>query len=254
MLTHSAMTTILPVIDMQRAREQTRHDLNALLGLAPDFELTLTGPDRAAPSTDVSIDAALAQLPARRPDLIALQAGYASQEQKYRAAVLNQFPSLSVGFVRARDTSEIYTSGFQINLSLPIFNRNRGNVAIEQATRQRLGDEFQTRLNTAYGDIAHLRADSAILSAQLSTSENAVPELEQAAQRAQQAYAAHDIVFSQYVDAQTAALTSRVDVATLDEALAEQRIGLQALLGSAIPDPDSPDTSYTSDFSHASNR
>jgi outer membrane protein, heavy metal efflux system len=225
--------------DMQRAREQTRHDLNALLGLAPEVELTLTGSDRVTPATDASIDAALAQLPERRPDLIALRAGYEAQEQKFRAAVLNQFPSLSVGFVRARDTSEIYTSGFQINLSLPIFNRNRGNVEIEQATRQRLGDEYQTRLNTAYGDIAHLRADSAILAAQLSTSENALPELEQAAQRAQQAYAAHDIVFGQYVDAQSAALTRRVDVATLDEALAEQRIGLQTLLGSAIPDPGS---------------
>ncbi|WP_246641542.1 TolC family protein [Paraburkholderia edwinii] len=228
--------------DMQRAREQTRHDLNALLGLAPDVELTLTGSDRVTPPPDESIDAALTQLPARRPDLIALRAGYEAQEQKYRAAVLNQFPSLSVGFVRARDTSEIYTSGFQINLSLPIFNRNRGNVAIEQATRQRLSDEYQTRLNTAYGDIVHLRADSALLAAQLSTSEHALPELEQAAQRARQAYAAHDIVFGQYVDAQTAMLTRRVDVATLDEALAEQRIGLQALLGSAIPDPGSSDS------------
>jgi outer membrane protein TolC len=196
-------------------------------------------------------------LPGRRPDLIALKAGYEAQEQKYRAAVLNQFPSLSVGFVRARDTSEIYTSGFQVNLSLPIFNRNRGNVAIEQATRQRLGDEYQTRLNSAYADIAHLRANSVILTAQLAISETMLPELEHNAQLAQQAYAAHDIVLGQYVDAQSAALTRRVDVATLDEALAEQRIGLQALLGSAIPDPDSPatsDPSDTSDSSHAANR
>jgi outer membrane protein, heavy metal efflux system len=225
--------------DMQRAREQTRHDLNALLDLAPDVALTLTGPDDVTPLPDGLIESALAQLPARRPDLIALRAGYDAQEEKYRAAVLNQFPSLSVGFVRARDTSEIYTSGFQINLTLPVFNRNRGNVAIEQATRQRLGDEYQTRLNTAYQDIAHLRADSAILAAQVTTNEASLPELERSAEHAQQAYAAHDIVLGQYVDAQIAALTRQVDVATLDEALAEQRIGLQALLGSAIPDPGS---------------
>jgi outer membrane protein, heavy metal efflux system len=243
--------------DMQLAREQTRHDLNVLLGLAPDVELKLTGPDAVAPLADATLDAAVAQLPGRRPDLIALKAGYEAQEQKYRAAVLNQFPSLSVGFVRARDTSEIYTSGFQVNLSLPIFNRNSGNVAIEQATRQRLGDEYQTRLNSAYADIAHLRANSVILTAQLAISETMLPELEHNAQLAQQAYAAHDIVLGQYVDAQSAALTRRVDVATLDEALAEQRIGLQALLGSAIPDPDSPatsDPSDTSDSSHAANR
>jgi outer membrane protein TolC len=232
--------------DMQLAREQTRHDLNALLGLAPDVELTLAGPDAVTPVTDATLDAAVANLPERRPDLIALRAGYEAQQQKFRAAVLNQFPSLSVGFVRARDTSEIYTSGFQINLSLPIFNRNRGNVAIEQATRQRLGGEYQTRLNSAYADIARLRANSVILTAQLATSENNLPELERNAQRTQQAYAAHDVVLGQYVDAQTAALTRRVDVATLDEALAEQRIGLQALLGSVIPDPDSSSSSPSS--------
>ncbi|MFD1561481.1 hypothetical protein ACFSHT_38525, partial [Paraburkholderia silviterrae] len=55
--------------------------------------------------------------------------------------------------------------------------------------------------------------------------------------RAHDAYAAHDIVLGQYVDAQSAALARRVDAATGREALAEQRIALQALLGSAIPDP-----------------
>ncbi|HLW13471.1 MAG TPA: TolC family protein, partial [Casimicrobiaceae bacterium] len=152
--------------DAERAAEQTHHDLNALLGLAPDVQLQLTGDDDAAPVAGSTIDSAVAMLPKRRPDLLALKAGYEAQEQKYRAAILNQFPSLSVGFVRARDTSEIYTSGFQINLSLPVFNRNQGNVAIEKATRQRLRDEYQDRLNQAYADVAHMRADSAILARQ----------------------------------------------------------------------------------------
>ncbi len=226
--------------DLLHAREQTHHDLNALLGLAPDVTLPLadTAQDRdAAPLADATLDAAVAALPQRRPDLIALQAGYEAQEQKYRAAILNQFPSLSVGFTRQRDTSEIYTSGFAINLTLPVFNRNRGNIAIEQATRQRLADEYQTRLNTAAADIAHLRADDAIAAQQLAQDEAALPELERAAAHAQDAYARHDIALGQYVDAQSAALTRRLDAATAREALAEQRIGLQALLGSAIPDP-----------------
>ncbi|AOJ05652.1 transporter [Burkholderia mayonis] len=228
--------------DMVRAREQTRHDLNALLGLAPDVELRLAGSDRAAPVTDATLDAALTELPKRRPDLIALQAGYDAQEQKYRAAILNQFPSLNIGFNRARDTSGIYTTGFQIALSLPIFNRNRGNVAIEQATRQRLGDEYQTRLNTAYADIAHLRTDARLAAQQLAQDETALPALEQAAAHAQHAYAARDITLGQYTDAQLAALTKRIDATTQRDALAEQRIGLQALLGSAVPDAFSTDS------------
>lgn len=174
--------------------------------------------------------------------MIALQAGYEAQEQKYRAAILNQFPSLTVGFDRARDTSGIYTTGFQIALSLPIFNRNRGNIAIEQATRQRLGDEYRVRLNAAYADIAHLRNDSRLASAQLAQDEAALPALMQAAGRARNAFAAHDIAMGQYVDAQLAALTRQIDAETQRDALAEQRIGLQALLGSAIPDAFSTDS------------
>ncbi|WP_257127921.1 TolC family protein [Burkholderia sp. MSMB1835] len=222
--------------DMLRARELTHHDLNALLGLAPDVTLRLAGTDRLMPLTDATLDAAVAALPQRRPDLIALQAGYDAQEQKYRAAILNQFPSLNVGFNRARDTSGIYTTGFQIALSLPIFNRNRGNVAIEQATRRRLGDEYQVRMNTAYADIAHLRADARLATEQLAQDEAALPALEQAAAHAQHAYDAHDIALGQYTDAQLAVLTKQIDAATQRDALAEQRIGLQALLGSAVPD------------------
>lgn len=224
-------------VDMQRAREQSHHDLNALLGIAPDVDLPLTGNPQVAPVDAGTLDQAMSALPQRRPDLIALQAGYDAQEQKYRAAILNQFPSLSVGFTRQRDTSEIYTSGFAINLTLPVFNRNRGNIAIEQATRQRLADEYQSRLNAARADIAHLQADGALASHQLDEDEAAQPELDRAAANARCAYAAHDIAIGQYVDAQSAALARRVDAATAREALAEQRIALQALLGSAIAAP-----------------
>ncbi|PPK44309.1 outer membrane protein TolC [Trinickia symbiotica] len=222
--------------DAEREAEQTHHDLNALLGLAPDIRLRLTGDDDSVPVSDTQIDTALADLSKRRPDLLALQAGYEAQEQKYRAAILNQFPSLSVGFVRARDTSEIYTSGFQINLSLPIFNRNRGNVAIEQATRQRLHDEYQIRLNQAYADAAHLRADTAILTQALERADAALPGAERAADDAERAYDARDLVLGAYSDALSAALTKRIEVARLRESLAEQRIALQTVLGSAIPD------------------
>ena len=210
--------------------------MNALLGLSPDAQVPLKdSDDNAFPVEEKDIDAALAALPGRRPDLIALQAGYASQEEKYRAAVLSQFPSLSVGFVRARDTSEIYTSGFQINLSLPIFNRNRGNIAIERATRKRLRYEYQTRLNQAYADVAHLRADIVILEREVRTAQSALPAAERFAGDAEQAYARHEMTLSAYADAISPELTKRLDIATLQESLAEQHIALKALFGSAIP-------------------
>ena len=62
-----------------------------------------------------------------------LQRGYAAGELRYRAAVLAQFPSFNLGFTRASDTGNIHTAGLGVSLSLPIFNRNRGPIAIEQA-------------------------------------------------------------------------------------------------------------------------
>ena len=209
------------------------------------MRLKLVGGVDIAPVADATIDTALTELPKRRPDLIALEAGYEAQEQKYRAAILSQFPSLSVGFVRARDTSNIYSTGFQINLSLPIFNRNQGNVAIEKATRQRLRDEYRNRLNQAYADVARLRADGAILARQLAQTEAALPDVDRAAQGAQQAFAEHNLTLGVYTDAQAAALAKRIDVATLAESLAEQRVGLQALLGNRIPDAFPSDQTFT---------
>ncbi|MGS1024406.1 TolC family protein [Burkholderia glumae] len=223
---------------MHRMEIQTHHDLNLLLGLAPDVKVKLTGSDTVTPLPDDTLNAALAKLPRRRPDLIALEAGYAAQEQKLRAAVLNQFPNLQVGFNRSRDTSEIYSSGFQINFSLPVFNRNRGNIAIETATRQRLADEYVTRLKAARANIAHLRAETALSAAQLTRSETALPALDDAARQARDAYAAHEITLRQMTNAAAAALKCHIEAETQRDALAEQRIGLQAMLGAAIPDPD----------------
>ncbi|AMM16437.1 transporter [Burkholderia sp. PAMC 28687] len=227
----------------ERAAEQTHHDLNALLGLSQTVQLQLVGDFNDTTLTDSTLDDALEALPQRRPDLLALRAGYDAQEQKYRAAIMSQFPTLTVGFNRARDTSNIYTTGFQINLSLPIFNRNRGNVAIERSTRQRMKDEYQVRLNQAFADVDHLRADGVILSRQLAEAEAALPDAEHAARHASAAFAQHNLALSAYTDAQAAAITKQVDIATLRESLTEQRIGLQALLGGAIPDAFSNDHS-----------
>lgn len=57
------------------------------------------------------------------------------RKKSFGGAVLAQFPALNVGLTRARDTSGLYTVGFGLSLSPPIFNRNRGNIAIEDATR-----------------------------------------------------------------------------------------------------------------------
>jgi outer membrane protein TolC len=221
--------------DAERQRLQTRHDLAALLGVAPDTPLVLVD-GAASPIADSGeVDAALVDLPRRRPDLLALRAGYESQDAKYRQAILAQFPSLSIGFVRQRDTSYVYTSGFQIAFNLPLFNANRGNIAIEKATRERLRDEYQIRLNQAAEAVARSRDETTILQHQLEDALAGKDSLDHAADTAQRALTAHDIPMSTYIDARTAALTRSIELATLAENLQEQQIALSTLLGNVVP-------------------
>jgi outer membrane protein TolC len=241
-----------------RAAEQTHHDLNMLLGLAPDVRLPLiadvdpSAPGKAASTafgqtaiSDTTVTAALASLPQRRPDLMALRMGYDAQDQKYRTAIFNQFPALTVGFDRQRDTSNVYTSGFQITMSLPIFNRNRGNIAIEKSTRQRLKDEYAVRLNAAYADVVHMQADQRIMEANLAQAQAALPNIDQTARAADHAYAHHALTLTTYTDLNAAAVTKTLEVMTLSESLAEQRVGLEALLGENIQDSDSSAMPYS---------
>ncbi|MGV7241938.1 TolC family protein, partial [Caballeronia sp. M23-90] len=67
--------------DAERAVEQTHHDLNALLGLSQTVQLQLVGDFNDTTLADSTLDDALEALPQRRPDLLALRAGYDAQEQ-----------------------------------------------------------------------------------------------------------------------------------------------------------------------------
>lgn len=222
--------------EAERAENQSRHDLNTLLGLAPDVHLDLIDTQENSFTVDDSaLAAALPGLPRRRPDLLALQAGYRSQEASYRAAILGQFPTLTIGFVRARDTSRLYTSGLQINFSLPIFNRNRGNIAIAEATRQRLADEYQQRLNQAYTDIDRMRIDQRSMAAQLAGNRAALERLQQIAAQAQTAFEAHNLALASYADAQNALITKQIETITIEKTLMQARIAMNALLGGELP-------------------
>jgi len=229
----------------QRTATQNTHDLNLLLVLTPDTQLQLvddpsirfTASAGAATLTPGGgkndIQQALADLPQRRPDLLALRAGYQSQEAKLRLAIWNQFPMLTVGASRDSDNSAYKNLGLSLGITLPIFNRNRGNIRIETVTRQRLHDDYQNRIDAAYADVALAQADLRVLEQQQRVLDASIPYAQRAADDAKQAYKVHDMTIGPYTDAMLAALSRRVDSMTLHEALDEQRVALSAVLGMA---------------------
>jgi outer membrane protein TolC len=221
--------------ELERSRLQNRASLGDLLGIAPGTALDLVGEPEPAAIDTAAVRENLAQRLARRPDLRALQAGYHSQEEKFRGSVLAQFPALNIGITRARDTSGLYTRGFGVSLSLPIFNANRGNIAIEKATRQKLYDEYQHRLNSAYSEIDTALANLSLLQDQLQRTRLGLAEFSTVAQNAESAYRAGNLTAPDYVRLQTALLDKQTESLNLQEALMEQQIALETLLGPDLP-------------------
>jgi outer membrane protein, heavy metal efflux system len=222
--------------ELDRQISQTRHDLNALLGLSPEVKLDLVG-ETALPELDAErIKKEMDELPRRRPDLMALAAGYQSQEQKLRQAVLAQFPDLTIGVTSARDTSNVSTIGVGINMSLPVFDGNRGNIAIEDATRQKVYDEYHARLDAAYGEISAALAGEMLLEMQLKEADEALPELQAAAKNAEKAYRQGNIDILLYTTVQTSLYDKRAEALGLRESMEEERVQLLTLTGGELPE------------------
>ena len=219
------------IFELERQSAQSARELNALLGLAPSTVLQLQDSAEPVASDGAQVDAALAALPQRRPDLIALQAGYRAQDERYRGALLAQFPALNIGLTRARDSSGIGSDAIGITMSLPFLNRSRGNIAIERATRQKLHDEYQQRLQTSRNDIAGIAAEQALDARQLAQVDAAIVELRTVLARSDTAYRADAVDALTYANARAALLAKQVERINLWQAMLEQRVALQTLLG-----------------------
>jgi outer membrane protein TolC len=221
--------------DLRRQQDTRRRDLNVLLGLSPLASLAL-GKGIELPTVDVAaVEQTLPSLGDRRPDLIALQLGYRSQEDKVRGAILAQFPLLSLGISGGHDTSNVRTFGPQITLDLPFFNRNQGNIAFQTATRQQLHDEFTARLVTAKAEVQSLLADMALLQQQLAAKRTQLEELTQTAARARAAHQAGDLDERSYVDALSASTAKQQEILAIEQTVLEQHIALATLIGAGMP-------------------
>jgi outer membrane protein TolC len=221
--------------DLDQQMLKNRHDLNALLGLAPEARLDLAETASVPPIDAGKLAAILPELARRRPDLLALAFGYEAQEQKVRQAIIEQFPGLSIGTNRASDTTAVHTQGLSISISLPIFNHNQGNIAIERTTRQRLRDEYQARLDTAYGAAARLVTEQTLLEQQYKASRAGIRQLEDAAAVTDRAFATGNLDERSYVDLRAALLAKKLETLKLEQTMLEQRINLQTLIGSDLP-------------------
>lgn len=216
---------------------QTRHDLNLLLGLEPDVQLHLIGHSESKTFSPDDFRVAVAALAHHRADLLALQAGYQSQEQTLREAVLAQFPSMSVGIEPARDPVEgVSTIGLNVNVTLPLFNRNQGQIDIQRATREVLYQTYQARLDQAASDADRVWKATLIMSNQVRDAEALLPALEKSAMAADENFQQGNLNASTYFSIKVNFQTEETEAIRLRVSLEQARAALEILLGLPLTD------------------
>jgi len=217
-----------------RDLETARHALDALLGLPPETSLAI------APTADISPpldpNALFERARRQRLDLQALQAGYDSQDASVRKAVMDRFNSLQLSVNRTSDTAQNHTLGGQVAFALPVWNGNRGGIAIALATRDQLRAEYAARVFSARADIAELTAqltaekrERLMVSRQLEALRPLATASERAANRGDVSLVAASAVRQSVTD-------KELTLATLDQSIGEQTAALIIAVGGPLQD------------------
>jgi outer membrane protein, heavy metal efflux system len=213
---------------------QVRHELNELLGLSPDARLALRGAAREPFLTSDEYAAALAALARRRPDLLALQAGYDSEEAQLREAILAQFPLIEAGVTQARSAEEgIQTVGFEVTLTLPLFDRNRGPIAVGRASRAYLHQAYQASLDETTSQTDQVWKAVRIMRRELESLDQRLAGLERAAAAAKASLGRGSLTLPDYARVDSEALATRAEAIELRASLDQAQAALGLLL--ALP-------------------
>ncbi|HKF95775.1 MAG TPA: TolC family protein, partial [Gammaproteobacteria bacterium] len=112
-----------------------------------------------------------------------------------------------------------------------LFNRNRGEIAIQRATRRQLYAEYQARLNQAVIEAHRIWTNVRLLSRQLRAARTRLPELVAMTANARRGFDTGDLDPLIYITLETNLLAKRSEAIRLTQALREAQIGLETLLG-----------------------
>lgn len=162
-----------------------RVQFNGLLGITADAPVNLTTPPAEALPSQALSPSSIAQ----RPDLLALKAAIDEQDAHYRQALIDQFPSISLGLTRAQDTSKVQTIGVGINLVLPTFDGNRHAIAVAKTSRRLATDQYRSRLMQVRTDFEALVQKRAELQRSQAEIQKNLPALRSELTTAEQAMA-----------------------------------------------------------------
>ena len=218
----------------ERDLAAARFALTRLLGLPPSYPLTLA--PIPLPSEPPAAEALFMLARDQRADLQALRAGYDAQEAAAHKAVLDQFPTLGLTVNANRDSAGNTLIGPAIDFTLPLWNRNRGGIAIENATRDALKAEYDGRLFQTRAEIAAAVGGIAVARRQRAALLHDLPALETFAAASRRAANRGDLAPATAETAEQAVRDKRALLTQAEQDLSEQGIALELLTGTPMED------------------
>jgi cobalt-zinc-cadmium efflux system outer membrane protein len=221
--------------ELETAEASSESTLLARLGMPPETQLAVsTAGAPQVTATLAELRAAVGECLARRLDLEALRAAYDGQEARLRQAVLEQLPAVTVGLARQRNESQIGFLGGFVTASLPVFDHAQARVALAEATRARLGSEFEARVIDARRELDALERALDIGRSQLSEVERSLPDLSQLEASERAAANRGDVDRTAYQAVRAALFDLRLTEESLAQAQAETAIGLELACGGPL--------------------
>jgi len=118
-----------------------------------------------------------------------------------------------------------------VGFTLPLWNRNRGGIAIASATREQLRAEYTARLFQTRAEIDTAVAALRALRRQRDGLRGELPEIERYAAATERAATRGDLARATADTARQAARDRRLALLQLDQQIAEQTIALELLSG-----------------------
>ncbi len=219
------------LLQAQTKVEQERLALNRSLGWPAEKVINLEKNITPRIESSLTVQTLTQEAAKQRLDLVALKLGYESQEARVRAAIRSQFPQISLGLTRGKDTDGLRTIGFGVDLELPIFDRNQGAIAKERASRKQLFDEYLARLFTTQSDINQLARTIKSTQAQIAAYDIALAAQKKLCKKYRQAAALGEIDIFSYYQTQNALLQKQTHKIALEQQLIDSGIALEIASG-----------------------
>jgi len=218
--------------DLETQLTSERAALRLALGLRPEAPLELKAatafPELPGPGNAAAL---LTGLEDRRLDLVALRAGYESQDAAVRAAIKAQFPKINLGVNKAKDTTPVNTVGWGVTLDVPIFDRNQGQIAIGETTRQQLFDEYIARVAEARSQVGEILTGLAVARTQLRDADASLPAFQDLAQALDTAMQTRNADWDAGRDARAAVAARQIARAQLQQQVLELSVALEIATG-----------------------